>query len=468
MIKKIAKPMKRHIKDAKPQEKQRGNLTDGSLQRSILYLALPLISEAVIINIGRVLSTYWAARLGVTALASLTIGSIIYSVIKALANGLSVGGMSVIARRIGAGNQAEIEHAVWQMILLGLFVSFVVGSLGFFLARPLLVLLGADTAVLSVALPYLRIVFVGQFTFIILAVVNAMLRGAGEVRLTMKLLFIGTVVAVVIEPVLVFGPGPLPSLGVAGSAWATVLSFGVQLVLQAVIILQGRTRIRVNLRDLKPDFPLIGRVIRVALPSAVQTTLRSSSQLVIVGLVGAYGTQAMAAYGVGRRLLLLVTIPGIGLANTAGVLVGQNLGAYKSERAERSAWLSGAYASGYMAVMTVILFVFGRPIIALFNSTPQVLSEATWYVRIVAPSLVFSLLGLVLGRALSGAGDTMPPMALNLFTLWGVAAPLSYVLSKWLGLGVAGIWWGLAISNLTNGLLFAYWFHRGQWKQKKL
>ncbi|HID89873.1 MAG TPA: MATE family efflux transporter, partial [Anaerolineae bacterium] len=285
------------------------DLTTGSLHRNIGYLALPMILEAGILNVSQILDIYWMGRLGSAALAAVTISMTIRWVVNSLSNGLGVGGLAVVARRIGARDRAAADHAAWQTILLALMVSLALGGLGLAAARPLLVLLGAREDVLPLAISYLHVAFAGTFTLILAFVINAMLRGAGEARLAMGVLFLATAVNVVVEPILVFGLGPLPALGVAGSAWSFVLGYGAGLAMQMVILLRGRARIGINLRSLGPDFRLMARIVRIALPSTVQMTLRSSSRLVILGLVGLYGTFATAGYGVANRLLLIALIP---------------------------------------------------------------------------------------------------------------------------------------------------------------
>jgi len=442
------------------------DLTSGSLHRNIWYLALPMILETGILNVSQVLDTYWMGRLGSAALAAVTISMTVRWVVNSLSNGLGVGGLAVVARRIGARDRAGADHATWQTILLALMVSLALGGLGLAAARPLLVLLGAKEDVLPLAISYLHVAFAGTFTIVLTFVINAMLRGAGEAGLAMRVLFLATAVNVTLEPILVFGPGPLPALGVAGSAWSFVLGYGAGLAMQIVILLRGRARIGINLRDLGPDFRLMGRIIRVALPSTVQMTLRSTSRLVILGLVGLYGTFATAGYGVANRLLLIALIPNFGLANAAGTLVGQNLGAGKPDRAERSAWWVSAYAGGYMVVVATLLFLFAPSLVSLFDSAPEVVSIGTECLRIVAPTLVASAVGVVLARGFDGAGNTVPAMAINLLSLWALEVPLAWGLSRlW---GVTGLWWGRALANLANGLLFALWFRRGRWKEREV
>jgi putative MATE family efflux protein len=445
---------------------RRRDLTTGSLHRAIWYLAPPMMLETGILNVAQILDTYWVGRLGSAALAAVTISITIRWVLNSLANGLGIGGMAVVARRIGAKDQAEAGHAAWQTIFLGLSVSLILASVGMVVAPSLLLLLGADPEVLPLGLVYLRVSFAGIFTLILVFSINSMLRGAGEARAAMQVLFLSTAVTVLLEPILIFGFGPLPALGVAGSAWANVLGFGAGLLLQVVILLRGRARLRINLHDLRPDFPLMGRIVRIALPSTIQMTLRSSSRLIIVGLVGLYGTYATAGYGVANRMLLVALIPCFGLGNAAGTLVGQNLGAGEPKRAEQSAWWVCGYSTVYMAAVAILLTIFGPSLIALFDATPEVVAFGSECVRIVAWSLLGSAVGVVLARGFDGAGNTVPAMAINLLTLWGMELPLALGLSGWLG--ATGIWWGRALANLANGLFFALWFRRGQWKSRDI
>ena len=444
------------------------DLTSVSIHRAIWYLAPPMILETGVQNLSQVLDTYWVGQLGSAALAAVTISITIRWVLNSLSNGLGIGGMAVVARRIGAKDPAAAEHAAWQTILLGVTMSLILSVTGMILARPLLVLLGADAEVLPLGLAYLRISFSGIFTLILVFSINAMLRGAGEAGTAMRVLFLTTGVTVVLEPILILGWGPLPAMGVAGSALAFVLGFGAGLALQLGILLSGRARIRINLHNLRPDLPLMGRIIRISLPSTIQMTLRSSSRLIIVALVGAFGTYATAGYGVANRMLLIALIPCFGMGNSAGTLVGQNLGARQPGRAERSAWWVSAYAAGYMAVGALLLTIFAPSLIAIFDSTPEVVAIGTECVRVVAWSMMASAGGVVLARGFDGAGNTVPAMAINLLTLWGMELPIAYGLSQWLGFGVTGVWWGRAAANLANGLLFAIWFRRGKWKEREV
>jgi Na+-driven multidrug efflux pump len=246
------------------------------------------------------------------------------------------------------------------------------------------------------------------------------------------------------------------------------LGYAAGLILQVAILVQGRARIRLHLHHLRPDLPSIKQIAGIALPSTVQMTLRSSSRLAILALVGFYGTFATAGYGVANRLLLIALIPCFGLGNAAGTLVGQNLGARQPERSERSTWWVSAYAAGYMAILAALLSLFAPSLIALFDPTPQVVAHGAECLRLVAWSEVASAIGVVLAGSFGGAGNTVPAMAVNLISLWGLEVALAFGLSRGLGWGAAGVWWGRALANLANGSLLGLWFRRGRWKQREV
>jgi putative MATE family efflux protein len=425
-----------------------------------------MMLEMGFMNVAQVLDAYWVGRLGSAALAAVTVSTTVRWVLNSLANGLGTGGMAVVARRIGAWDEEATGQAVGQTILLGLGASLLLAGLGLATARPFLVHLGADAEVLPLALTYLRVALGGVFTLVLSFVINSMLRGAGEARWSMRVLMLSTATTGLLEPVLIFGLGPLPPLRVVGSAWAFLSGYGAGLLLQIVLLLQGRTRLRLHLRHLRPDLPLMARIVGIALPSTAQMALRSSSRLVILALVGTYGTHATAGYGVANRMLLMALIPCFGLGNAAGTLVGHNLGAGRPERSERSAWWVSVYATGYMVAAAVLLTLLAPSLIALFDPTPQVVAYGAECLRLVAWSEIASAIGVVLARSLGGAGNTVPAMAVNLISLWGLEVAAALGLSQGLGWGLTGVWWGRMLANLANGSLLGLWFRRGRWKQK--
>ena len=444
------------------------DLTTGSIHRAILFLAPAMVLEVAIISISELFDTFWVSRLGSAALAAVTFGIAVRWFVNSLPMGLGTGGMAMVARRVGARDREAADHAAGQTILLGLILSLLLTVVGLALARPLLQLMGAEAEVMPLGVTYLRITFLGSFAWVLVWVINPMIRGAGEARLAMWVLVLITTVIVVSEPILVLGLGPVPRLGIAGSAGAYVLGFGCGSLVQIVMLVRGRACVGLKLRHLRPDLPLMSRIIGIALPGAVQMTLRSASNIVLVGLVGSFGTFATAGFGLADRILLWILLPTLGLGNAAGTLVGQNLGAKKPSRAERcAAWVS-AYAIIYMLVACTLVCVFAASLGAFFDPTPEVVAIGSMAIRVITFSLILDGIGIVLGRSMDGAGNTVPSAVVNLVTLWGLQLTVAFALSKWLGFGLLGIWLARALANAANGLLLAAWFRRGRWKEREV
>jgi putative MATE family efflux protein len=382
--------------------------------------------------------------------------------------GQGIGGLAVVARRIGEKDEEAANHATAQAMILALALALAISVVGFVLAEPLLRLLGTEPEVMPEGLSFLRVTFGGLAGFLMVPIVNSLFRGAGEARIALTVRVFAYGLGLLVEPVLIFGWGPLPALGVAGAALSLVGSQWLGFLLQIGVLLTGRARIRISLRRLRVDLPLMGQIFRIALPSTVQMTLRSLSRATLLGIVAVYGTYAVAAYGVAARVFMTAFVPGFGLGNAAATLVGQNLGAGKPRRAARSAWLIAGYNVGLMLLCVAAIIPLAGPIVRIFNDAPEVVALGAEALRIFAVGYLFSALGSVMARAFDGAGNTMPAMVINLFTLWGVQIPLAWILSQIAGWGTTGLWVGLSIANVCNGLVFAGWFLRGKWKERRV
>ena len=442
--------------------------TSGSLNKNIWLLAVPMVMEMGLVSLFRVADMFWVGKLGPEALAAITIGENIRWALSGLAMGQGIGGLAVVARRIGEKDEQGANHATLQAVLLALGLALLLSAIGYAFSEPMLHLLGAEAEVIPEGLAFLHVTFAGLAGFLMVPIVNSLLRGAGEARKALVVRMLAYGLGLLVEPVLIFGWGPLAPLGVAGAALSLVGSQWVGFLLQLGILFTGRARIRLDLRHLRVDLPLMWRIFRIALPSTIQMTLRSFSRATLLGVVALYGTFAVAAYGVAARVFMTVFVPGFGLGNAAATLVGQNLGAEKPERAARSAWLISGYNGALMFACAAIIVPLAEPIMAAFNDTPGVVALGAEALRIFAIGYVFSAMGSVLARGLDGAGNTLPAMVINLLTLWGIQIPMAWLLSSLLGWGTTGLWAGISIANVANGLIFAFWFRRGRWKYREV
>jgi putative MATE family efflux protein len=454
--------------NASPGTRSQRDYTSGGLAQNIWLLAVPMVLEMGLVSLFRVADMFWVGKLGPEALAAITIGENVRWALSGMAMGQGIGGLAVVARRTGEQDERGANHATLQAVLLALGISSLICVVGFALSEQLLLLLGTEPQVMPNALLFLRITFAGLAGFLMVPVVNSLFRGAGEARLALVFRLVSYGLGLLVEPFLIFGWGPLPALGVAGAALALVGSQWVGFLAQLGVLVSGRARIRIDMRRLRVDIPLMWHIFRIALPSTIQMTLRSFSRATLLGVIAVYGTLAVAAYGVAARVFMTAFVPGFGLGNAAATLVGQNLGAYKPRRAERSAWIIAGYNVIFMTACALVIILFAESIISIFNDTPEVVALGAQALRIFSIGYIFSAAGSVIARAFDGAGNTVPAMVINLLTLWGIQIPLAWLLSQVLGWGTTGLWMGISAANVANGFIYAAWFRRGRWKQRQV
>ncbi|MFQ6015268.1 MAG: MATE family efflux transporter [Anaerolineae bacterium] len=444
------------------------DLTQGSIVRNVWILAIPMILEQMTVSAFRLLDTFWVGKLGPAALAALTMSGTVVWTVNQVGMGLGVGGTAIVARRIGEKDEEGANKAVAQAILIAVLLSVILGTAGFLTSEQIVRLLGAEPEVVPLGTSYLRISFAGFFAIIFIYLINGLLRGAGNASAAMWALAIASATNMIVEPFLIFGLGPLPPLGVDGSALATLLSRGTGIAFQLYVLLTGRARIVIDLKQFRLDLRLMWTMIQIALPSIVQLTMRMAARVLVLGIVAMFGTIALAGYGIAQRLTLTVLIPAFGLANAATTLVGQNLGASQPKRAERSAWIVGAYNMALMGSAGILFLILAEPLVGLFSGDPAVIALGSVALRIMALAYVFNALGATMGRSLDGAGNTVPPMVINTLSLVVLQLGLAYGLSTFAGWGTNGIWTAMVLSTVTNALLMTIWFRRGRWKLRKV
>jgi len=284
----------------------------------------------------------------------------------------------------------------------------------------------------------------------------------------MLVMAVANVLNIVLDPIFIFGMGPFPRMEVRGAAWATVLSQAVAAAISVFVLFSGRARLHLRLSQWKPNLALSWRILRIGIPGSGQMLSRSLMGAVMMKIVAGCGVAAVAAYGVGLRFHMIILMPAFALGGAAATMVGQNLGAGKPQRARRAAWLATGIDAVFMAVSAIIIWVAAPLVIRMFNSEPEVVQTGSRYLRIVSPSYVFAALGIVLGRALNGAGDSMAPMVITILCLWGLQVPLALLFSRLWQPATQGIWWAIFVAMVLQGLITAAWFETGRWKHERI
>jgi len=446
----------------------RRDLTDMPLGRAVLLLAVPMVLEMVMESVFAVADIFWVSRLGANAVAAVGLTESLLTVIYATAMGLSMGVGAVVARRTGAKDQDGAGRATIQAILIGLGFAAVVGVAGALAGPRLLRLMGGSSEVELIGAGYARTMLGGSATIVLLFLINAAFRGAGDAAISMRTLWLANGINILLGPVLIFGLGPAPRLGVTGAAIATTIGRGIGVLYLLRALARGRGRLVVRRDHVALDPVVLRGILRVARSGVVQAVIGMTSWVGLVRILSTFGSVPIAGYTIAIRVVLFALLPSWGLGNAAATLVGQNLGAGNPARAEKAVWQAALYNFVFLGLVGIAFVVFGRQVVGLFTSEPEVLKEGSRCLRIVAGGFGLYAYGMVVSQAFNGAGDTRTPTWINLGCFWLGEIPLAYLLSRGLDLGPLGAYVAIAVAFSAVAVVSVALFRRGTWKTVKI
>ncbi|QRN94016.1 MATE family efflux transporter [Archangium violaceum] len=444
------------------------DFTEAPVGRAILLLAVPMVLEMVMESIFAVVDVFFVSRLGAEAIATVGLTESLLALLYALAMGLSIGAMAMIARRTGEKDPEAAARVAVQAIGLGILVSLPIGVAGVLFAQPLLTLLGGSPWVVEHGFRYTQLMLGSNVIILLLFLINAIFRGAGDASIAMRVLWLSNSINIVLCPCLVLGLGPFPELGVVGAATATTIGRGVGVCYQLYRLFLGKGRVAVRREHLRFEPATMLVMTRLSGSAIFQMLIGTASWTVLVRIVAAAGSAAVAGYTIGMRIILFALLPSWGMSNAAATLVGQNLGARKPERAEQAVWRAGFYNMVFLGLVGLAFIVFAEPLIGTFTQEPEVRAIAVRCLRIVSAGFIFYAYGMVLTQALNGAGDTTTPTLINLVCFWVVELPLAWLLTGPLGLGPSGTFTSISIAFSLSALLGAWAFRRGRWKSRRV
>jgi putative MATE family efflux protein len=440
--------------------------TTGPIGRSILLLAIPMVLEMLMESVFAVVDIYWVSRLGTDAAATVGLTESLLTIIYALAIGLSIGATAMIARRIGEQNPDGAARAAVQAIALALIVSIFIAIVATPFSSQLLAWMGGSPWVIEHGVAFTRVMLACNFTVVILFMVNAVFRGAGDAAIAMRTLWIANWINIILGPCLIFGLGPFPKLGIVGAAIATNIGRGTGALIALTRLFRGGGRINIRREHLRIEPAVMGRLIRLSATGTFQVFIGMASWIGLVRIISSFGSNAVAGYTIGIRVILFALLPSWGMANAAATMVGQALGAKNPERAEQAVWRAGFYNMIFLGSVGLVFILFAPQIIGIYKPAPEVAQYGIDCLRIVAYGFVFYAYGMVLGQSFNGAGDTWTPTILNLFVFWLWEIPLAYVLSVVFGMGPRGVFFAITIAFSTLAVASALLFRRGKWKAK--
>lgn len=439
--------------------------TEGSLIKSLFHLSWPIILSNLMHMTYNLVDTIWVGKVGAKAVAAISLSFPIVFVLLSLGIGFTIAGTTLVAQYTGADKEEKVNHVVGQIFSFVLSIALLCSIIGIIFTPEFLRWMGASQEVLPLAASYMRVLFGGMSFMFIFFIFSALLRGKGNSITPMILMFVSTLLNIILDPFLIFGIGFFPELGVTGAAAATIFSRAVVAVISIYFLWTGKYGLHLKGHHLKFDFKLIKEIIILGAPAAIEQSTRGLGMTVMMSIVANFGTMAVAAFGICTRVLSLVIMPSRGFSTATTTMVGQNLGANKTNRAEKSAYVSTGLNFVFLSVLGVLFFTAPQTIIRIFNDNPEVVKIGSSFMQI--NGIFFGFMGslIVINGGFRGAGNTLSAMFFSIFSLWIIRIPLANIWSKVLDWGVTGIWWSFAVSNIFGSLIAILWFKRGHWKK---
>lgn len=438
------------------------------LRRAIFLLAVPMILELVMESTFAVADIYFVGKLGPEAVAAVGLTETFLFLLYSLAMGLAMAVTAIIARRIGEKSTEDAGTTATQSIFLGLLCSLPFSIAGLFYAKDLLALMGAEAWTLDHGYRYTQWMLGGNAVIVLLFVINAIFRGAGDASIAMVVLWIANGVNIVLDPLLIFGWGPVPAMGIEGAAIATNVGRGIAVCVQIWMLFKGGKHIRVKVSQLYWDGKIILNLVRTSLGGVGQMIVAMTSWIFLMRILADVGSEAVAGATIAIRIMMFTMMPAWGMSNAAATLVGQNLGAGSPDRAESSVWKIGFYNMIFLIVVSIVYFFFNESLMALFTEDVRVIAIGSEWLKILSYSYLVYGWWMVSGSAFNGAGDTKTPTKINLVFFWLIQIPLSYYLAITLDWQESGVFWGVFISETSVGLFTLWLFSRGGWKTVKV
>jgi putative MATE family efflux protein len=418
--------------------------------------------------LGPTIDMIWVGRLGPAAIAGVGVAGIAVQLVMSAMMGLTMGMRAMIARFIGAGDVAGAVNVARQALVLSAAFAVILAFVGQFYAEPILGLFKLQPDVVSEGAAYLRVMFVGSAAMAFRMMAEAVMQASGDAMTPMKISVFYRLFHVALCPFLIFGWWIFPRLGVVGAATTNVVSQSLSVVLGLWVLLSGRSRLRLTLKNFRLDANIIWRMVRIGFPSLISGIQRTFSQFFLMYFMAPFGTLAVAAHSLIQRIEMFLFMPGMAFGNASGVLVGQNLGARQPERAEKSAWLAVGLVEALMLFFSVLLLLWPEATIRIFNSEPALVEMGGVFVKIAVAGYIVLGLQSVLMQSISGAGDTVPPMLISVVIVWAVQLPMAYFLPKVGDLGVYGVRWAISAGMIVGSVAFLLYFRLGRWKQKRV
>lgn len=438
-------------------------ITEGNLNLAIAKLAGPMMAASFLQDLLAMVDLYFVGTLGYIAVAAVAIAGSLVGILIMVVAGIGIGTTALVAQFVGEKRAEKADKVVGQTVLLAAAGSLLMIVVTIFALRPLLVLCGATDEMLDLSVQYANVVFGCSFLMFFFMGINSALQGAGDTVTPLKLMVVVNILNIVLAPVFINGFGPIPAMGVVGSAWASTVSRAVGLIILLFHVIRPGGVVRLRLEALRPDFVLIREICSIGVYASLQFFIRQISFLIIMRIVAGFGPILVAAYGIGNRLRMLVMGPGHAFAGVAAILAGQNLGARQPERARMGVWRSVLIYECLVVPVAIAFFIFAPWLIARFTTEPDVIAAGALYLRFLTVTFPIFAFEFVLTEAMNGAGYTSTPTIAHAIGHLIVRVPVAWALAVAVGMGPVGVWLAINACDIALAILMIWLFNRGGW-----
>ncbi len=442
--------------------------TTGSIRRAVFMLSIPMILEMLMESIFAIVDIMYVSQISVNAVATIGLTESVITLVYAVAIGLSMAATAVVARRVGEKNIKGATDAAVQAIFIGVFIAVIISIIGIIYPKEILSLMGAEPDLIAEGFGYTKVLLGGNITIMLLFLINAIFRGAGNASIAMWTLILSNGLNIILDPIFIFGFGPIPAFGVEGAAIATTIGRGTAVLFQLAILFYGYSKIKIGVKDLVLRIAVMLNLIKVSLGGIGQFLIGTSSWVFLMRIMSEFGSEVLAGYTIAIRVMMFSIMPAWGMSNAAATLVGQNLGAKQPDRAEQSVWKTGKYAAYFMGFISIVYLVFAPQIISFFTTESEVVKYGSLCLRVIAAGYIFYGYGMVIIQAFNGAGDTKTPIYINFICFWLFQLPFAYLAAVVLDFGPAGVFWAITLAEVSIAVIGILWFKKGKWKLVKV
>lgn len=445
------------------------SLTEGSILKALIALALPVIGTNLLYSGYQLVDAFWVGRLGANAVAAVSISYPVNFLMISLSSGFAFAGSILVAQYAGAKNIKMVNHVATQTLVLVLLMSLILSAVAYAISPQILHWLGVENKIFDDANLFQRVIFLGlvfNFSFILF---QSLLRGIGEVKIPLYINAITLALNFLLDPLFIYGWGPIPAYGVAGAAYSTLATLALAAIIGIYILFYGKTEFKITLKKFKFDFPLIKKSFKLGMPSSLEISARALGLTILTGFAARFGTEVLAAYGVGARLISLVVVVGLALMKANAALVGQNIGAQKMDRAQKTSDYAAAISFASLTVIGILFYAFAEPIVRAFLSADdEIIDMGVSFIKITAPSFGFMGMQLALVGTLRGSGNTVESMIFTIISIWFIQFPFAWIVSNMESMGYLGIWWSFPASYVIPAIITFIWYKTGVWKNKRV